>query len=534
MPVVSVTAAGADRRQENRKGDDEHNRTESDAFFYGDRRHVQRVRCGLRHVHHSGLRQLSPAHRLYQSASRVTGRRIVQGIALAAGLGALLGCASVPDFDQSDDSLGGGSKPQIMGARGPLTARQSKALLARVSTEPGDAGVLKRHLIIEQAVAEDPLIAGNRTRILRDGPDAFRAMFAAIQGAKSNVNLEYFILEDVESDGQLLGDLLVARLQDGIAVNIIYDSYGSSSTPAALFDRLRQAGAKVVEFNPINPLKAKENYAPNDRDHRKILVVDGATAIVGGVNLSTTYQSNPLGKSGPPEGKPVEHWRDTDLQIDGPVVAQLQRLFFDHWTSQKGPPLAMTGYFPLVPPRGSDVVRILGSTPDHAVPRYYVTLLSAIRNAERSISICAAYFVPTHQELEDLSDAARRGIVVRLLLPDRSDSEQAIAVAHSHYSDLLAAGVKIYETHDLVLHSKTIVIDGVWSVIGSSNFDQRSVLFNDEVDAVVLGSGTAQAMEKRFDDDLANAHQIDAAAWGQRPFRKKVNEMLSRLWPPLL
>jgi cardiolipin synthase len=463
-------------------------------------------------------------------------RRPAIGVtAICASVGVLTACTSVPEFDQGGDQpSGAGSRPQIIGAYGPLTARQSKALLERMSTEPGDAGVLKRHLAIEQAVAEDPLIAGNHTRILRDGPEAFHAIFAAIQDAKDHVNLEYFILEDVESDGLHLGDLLVAKRQAGVAVNLIYDSYGSSSTPASFFDRLKQAGVTVVEYNPINPLDAKVSYSLNDRDHRKILVVDGATAIIGGVNLSTTYQSNPLGKSGAPKGESTEHWRDTDLQLDGPVVAQLQTLFLDHWTKQDGPPLAVAKYFPAVPAKGTEVVRILGSTPDRAIPRYYVTVLSAIRNAEKSISVSAAYFVPTHQEMEDLTDAARRGIDVTLLLPDQSDSARAIAVAHSHYSDLLAAGVKIYETHDLVLHSKSVVVDGVWSVIGSSNFDQRSVLFNDEVDAVVLGSETAQAMETMFGGDVAGARQIDIATWDERPLSQRMREFFSRIWQTLL
>ena len=449
-------------------------------------------------------------------------------LAICAALGA---CASVQTVDETVDRSTA-ARPQIMGARGPLSARQSKALFAKMGVDARDT--LQRHLVIEAALAETPLVAGNRTRLLHDGPDAFRAIFAAIQGAKDHVNLEYFIFEDVESDGVHLGDLLAAKRAAGVAVNVIYDSYGSSSTPAAFFDRLKLAGVNLVEFNPINPLDTKNSYELNDRDHRKILVVDGATAIVGGVNLSAAYQSNPLGKSGAPKGAPAEHWRDTDLQIDGPVVAQVQTLFIDHWTLQKGPPLVGENYFPTVPSHGTEVVRILGSTPDHSIPRYYVTLLSAIRNAETSIKVSAAYFVPTHQEMEDLMDAARRGVDVRLLLPDQSDSPSAIAVAHSRYSDLLEAGVKIYETHDLVLHSKVVVVDGVWLIIGSSNFDQRSVLFNDEVDAIVLGSSTAQAVEKMFADDLADAHQIDLTAWERRPFPQRMRELLSRVWQTML
>ena len=324
-------------------------------------------------------------------------------------------------------------------------------------------------------------------------------MFSAIREAKQSINLEYYIFEDIQSGGESLGDLLISKRQEGVTVNIIYDSYGSDSTAADFFARLAAADIALVQFNPINPLDSRGDYSLNDRDHRKMLVVDGARAIVGGINLSTTYQSSSFGKSGQAKDQAAEHWRDTDLQIDGPVVAQLQSLFVEHWSQQKGPPLATADFFPMVPAKGTEVVRIIGSTPDHAIPRYYVALLSAARNAEKSIWLSAAYFVPTDQEEEDLIAAARRGVDVRLLLPGESDSAIAMAAAHSHYSALLEAGVKIYETRDLVLHSKTVVIDGVWTVIGSSNFDRRSVSFNDEVDALVLGSVTAQGLQKLFE-----------------------------------
>jgi cardiolipin synthase len=444
-------------------------------------------------------------------------------------LSILTACASVRDVVPTNEAAPQ-STTQIIGARGPLTVGQSKALLSRIATEAGDAGILRRHLAIEEAVAETPLVAGNSIRLLADGEETFPAMFAAIKQAKQHINLEYYIFEDVESGGEHLGDLLMSKRQEGVAVNIIYDSYGSDSTAADFFARLKAADINIVEFNPVNPLDARSGYSLNDRDHRKMLVVDGAKAIVGGINLSTTYQSSSLGKSGAPKDKPEQHWRDTDLEIEGPVVAQLQSLFVEHWSQQKGPPLASEGFFPAVPAKGTEVVRIIGSTPDHAVPRYYVALLSATRNAEKSIWLSAAYFVPTKEEQEDLIAAARRGVDVRLLLPGDSDSAMAMSVAHSHYAALLESGVKIYETQDLVLHSKTAVIDGVWTVVGSSNFDRRSVLFNDEVDALVLGSASAQELQKMFESDIRNAQQIDLASWNARPLAQKVKELYARIW----
>ena len=449
-------------------------------------------------------------------------------------LAALAGCASVPRLS---DSLGHSStaeKPQIVGRRGPLSNAEVKALTDRLTVGAAADAVLARHLAIEEAVAESPLVTGHTVRLLKDGPVTFRAMFAAIRSAKSQINLEYYIFDDVQSDGEQLSDLLIAKRAEGVDVNVIYDGYGSGETSKAYLDRLKAAGVQLVEYNPINPLKSKKGYAPNNRDHRKILVVDGATAIVGGVNLSTTYQVNPVGKSGAADGQPPEVWRDTDLEIVGPAAAELQTLFLDHWREQKGPALAERAFFPAVPAAGGAVVRVIGSAPGQGEPLYYVTLVSAIRSAEKSITASAAYFVPTEAEVKALVATARRGVAVRLLLPDRSDSAASIAVGHSHYADLLKAGVRIFETHGLVLHSKTVMVDGVWSMIGSSNFDHRSVVFNDEVDVVVLGGDTAQQLAAMFEDDSRGAKEIDLKTWNRRPLRQRIRELYSRAWQKFL
>lgn len=457
-------------------------------------------------------------------------RRLAAPAALCVGLAGLAACTTVPTVAPVVGQTASAQKPEIIGRRGPLTSAQIKAKLAQLSDTPDEDALLRRHLSIEQAVAENPLVAGETTHLLKDGVVTFRAMFAAIRGAKQTVNLEYFIFEDVESDGVHLGDLLLAKRQEGVAVNVIYDSFGSSDTPKAFFDRLRQGGVNVVEFNPLNPLKTKVGYSPNDRDHRKILVVDGATAIVGGVNLSTTYQPNPTGKSGSIPGEPAAHWRDTDLEIVGPAVAQLQTLFQTHWRQQHGPEIDESAWFPKLAPAGGAVVRILGSAPHDDDTRYYVTVISALRSSRKSITASAAYFVPTREEMQALTEAARRGVDVRLLLPDRSDSPNSIALGHAHYEDLLEAGVKIFETHDLVLHSKTVVVDGVWSAVGSSNFDHRSIISNDEVDAVVLGAETARELEAMAEDDRAAAHLIDRHAWARRPLKDRVRETYARVW----
>lgn len=449
----------------------------------------------------------------------------IRVVLLVLSLG-FAGCASVPDADEVINyNSSSADHPQIVGSHGPLTESQSKELLQRLGADGKVVDALQRHLVVEQTVAETPLVAGNATRLLRDGAETFRAIYKAVHAARDHINLEYYIFEDVQYEGDNLVDLLIAKQQAGIKVSLIYDSIGSIDTPVAVFDRLKQAGVKVVQFNPVNPLKAKRRYSINDRDHRKLLIVDGATAIVGGVNLSATYQSAPFeGRNGK-----TEYWRDTDMQIDGPVVAQLQKLFVEQWKQQKGPPLEEASFYPRVSSHGKETIRIIGSSPHNLVSRYYVTLISAIRNAEKSLFLIAAYFVPTPEEKQELIAAAQRGVDVRLLLPDHSDARPALAIQHSHYSDLLKAGVKIYERHNVILHSKIAVIDGVWSVIGSSNFDHRSVLFNDEVDVVVLGNATARELERLFNEDVQKARQIELQTWQKRPWWQRAKESFSLL-----
>ena len=449
----------------------------------------------------------------------------------------LAACATVPVVDETDlVKASAGSQIKVFGTRGPLSAKQSKTVLNRLASEAPDTGALERHLAVEQIVAESPLFVGNQVRILRDGAETFPAMFAAIRAAKSYVYLEYYIFEDVSCEGEMLSDVLVRQSKAGVHIRAIYDAVGSIGTDSAFFDKLRGGGVEVIEFNPLNPWK--HHFGFNSRDHRKLLVADGTVAILGGVNLSSTYQSAPMaGSSGNGDAARDEKdvWHDTDIKIVGPVVRELETIFRDHWHEQEGVPLEVDTDAELPSePVGDEVIRILRSSPTKLKRRYYVTVISAIRNAESSIWISSAYFVPTHQEKVDLMAAARRGIDVRLLLPSHSDSGPALAVQHSHYEDLLRAGVKIYERNDGILHSKTMVIDQVRSIVGSSNFDHRSVLFNDEVDAVVLGKETGAKLAADFTADLQHARAIDMEQWRHRSMLEHMREGFWKLWETLL
>ena len=247
----------------------------------------------------------------------------------------MAGCAHVPVVDEADlVKASDGSQIKVFGARGPLSSRQSKAVLGRLAAQAPDAGALERHLAVEQIVAESPLFIGNQVRILRDGAETFPAMFAAIRQATRYLYLEYYIFEDVTCEGETLSDLLVRQSQAGVHVRVIYDGIGSIGTDSGFFDKLRAAGVQIAEFNPPNPWK--RHFALNSRDHRKLLVADGTVAILGGVNLSSTYQSAPSaegGKAADPQ-KSQDVWHDTDIQITGPVVPELETLFREHWMSK--------------------------------------------------------------------------------------------------------------------------------------------------------------------------------------------------------
>jgi cardiolipin synthase A/B len=455
---------------------------------------------------------------------------------LVVGLSA---CATVPVVNERQllQEAAGTQSIRVYGTRGPLSARQAYKVLSRVKAEAPNAGALDRHLAVEQIVAQGPLYAGNSVRVLQDGRATFPAMFSAISGARQFIDLEYYIFQDVKSGGKDLADLLVQKSQAGVHVRVIYDAVGSLGTPQAFYDKLRAGGVQLVQYNPINPLKARTHYSLNSRDHRKILVADDEIGIVGGVNLSTDYESAPSFRPGAvpkavaPGGHPV--WHDTDLEIRGPVVPELSKLFNAHWREQKGPPLA-----PVTPPHqhamGKQIIRVIGSSPSKLAIRYYTTVLTAIRTAQSSVWMTAAYFVPTHQELRALKHAAQRGVDVRIILPSETDEPEVLAVQRSYYAGLLHAGIKVYERQAGIMHSKTIVVDGVWSLVGSSNFDQRSVLFNDEVDVVVLGNEAADQVRQGMIADMQHARLIDWKFVRRQGIGQHLKAWFWRLWQRML
>lgn len=443
---------------------------------------------------------------------------------------AAAGCASLPDTDALIERHTG-QAARFENARGPLSARQSAAILAKLKSRSGDVDVLEKQIVLEQEIGGSPLVVGNRVTLLEDGAATYPAMFAAMRAARDHVNLQTFIFEDDEV-GRQFADVLLEQQARGVQVNLIYDSVGAFSTPQAFFDRLRAAGIAVLEFNPVNPLKGNTAWRVNNRDHRKLLIVDGHTAFLGGINISSVYASGSAIRKA--RGDEAAAWRDTDVRIEGPVVREFQKLFVQTWEKQRGEALDDRVYFPTLQPRGKELVRAIGSTPDDPYSLMYLTLISAIGNAEKHVYLTNAYFVPDPQLLKALGGAAARGVDVRLLLPGHTDSEVVFHAGRSHYAELLAAGVKIHERKGALLHAKTALIDGVWSTVGSTNLDWRSALDNDELNAVVIGREFGQRMQAMFTRDLEASEAIDAARWEARGLRLRLKEWMARVWGRLL
>jgi cardiolipin synthase len=459
-------------------------------------------------------------------------RTVASGIASSALLLIVSGCATLPDTEFLSDRYVTQSA-RFESAWGPISAKRSAAILNELQGKSGKLDILERQISLEQDIVGAPLVVGNRVTLLQDGPATYDAMFAAIKEARDHVNVESYIIEDDEV-GQRFADLLVDRQIHGVQVNLIYDSVGALSTPKAFFDRLRQAGVQVVEFNPINPVGLDKPWSLNHRDHRKLLVVDQRIAFIGGINISSVYSTGSSGKRRGPPTDSTKGWRDTDIRIVGPVVAEFEKLFVDTWDRQHGPPLARKDALAIVRPAGTEIVRAIGSTPDDPYSAIYLTLISAITNAEQQVYLTNAYFVPDPQLRKALIDAAARGVDVRLILPAHSDSATTFYAGRAHYSELLRGGVKIYERQGALLHAKTALVDGVWSCVGSSNLDWRSALDNDEINAVVLGRDFGAQMQAAYSADLAASTQIDLVRWEHRSLLLRAKEWFAGLWGRLL
>ncbi len=473
---------------------------------------------------------------------------LAPGWSRAAGAAALLAlgaCASVPDLDRH--MLHSMHQPVRMKGvgGGDLSRQKTAAILASFKARSPETRVLDRHMAVEQELAGTPLAVGNGVFLLEDGAATYPAMLAAIRSARHHVHMEVYIFDGDET-GRQFAEALMERARAGIQVRLVIDGVGSISTPTEFFREMAAAGVEVYEYNPVavGTVLSRGLEGLNRRNHRKLTLVDGRVAFIGGINISGVYSRYGLsgsrggasgGKKAEPGSIDDKPWRDTQVRIEGPVVADLQRGFLRIWSQMESkPPLSGPGYFPALAPRGPHVVRSVDGWSASGVNPLYATLISAIDSAESEVQITNAYFVPHRDLLEALKSAARRGVDVKLLLPSKTDNWLVFQAGRSFYGELLEAGVKIFERESRLLHAKTASVDRVWSTVGSTNLDWRSLLHNEEVNVVVLGPEFGVQMNRMFERDLAASRAITREMWAVRPVADRVREVSARAWARLL
>ena len=417
----------------------------------------------------------------------------------------------------------------VSGAKGTVSQASGDATVARTVADAPDPQAIQRLESLMETVSDEPLFKDNAVRLLVDGPETYAAMLAAISAAKQHVHLETYIFnEDVV--GQRFADALLEKSAAGVEVRVIYDSLGSRDSSPDFFDRMRKGGIRLVEFHPVNPATGGNPFNFNVRDHRKLLVVDGEIAFTGGVNLDRNYSSSSVLHRR--QKKAAVGWRDTHIEIRGPAVAGFQRLFLSNWKEGGGPPPDDEGsLFPKPVARGKNLVRVLSSLGGEGkVSPIRLAYGYAMEAASERIWITQSYFGPDPEFLQTMTAAAARGVDVRIIVTGFTDSPTLLNISRSCYEQLLRAGVKIYESSEIMLHAKTAVIDGVWSTVGSSNLDYRSFIHNDEVNAVIVGEDFGSSMEAMFRKDMVLSTPITLEQWEKRPLFNRIKERLSRLF----
>lgn len=350
----------------------------------------------------------------------------------------------------------------------------------------------------------------------------------ALESAQHHIHMEYYIYEPDEI-GQKIAEMLKKKAQEGVIVRFIYDDFGSRKIRHKLVPELREAGVQAMPFYKIKLIAFANRI--NYRNHRKIIVIDGKQAFIGGINVSDDYINHEMGKEN-------SWWRDMHLYMAGPVVHHLQYIFMGDWNFCANEELGPTrDYFPDL----KDVshtkdrhMQIVASGPDSDTPTILYSILQAIMLAEREILISTPYFIPGESLMDLLVISARSGVSVHLLVPDKGDSILVNAAAQSYFLELLEAGVHIHRYHKGFLHSKTMVVDSDVVMIGTANMDIRSFDLNFEVNAIIYDEEEAEYMKEVFFKDVKYSEEIDLQAWKDRPMYIQMFERIARLVSPLL
>ena len=360
------------------------------------------------------------------------------------------------------------------------------------------------------------VVPGNRVQILFNGDQIFPAKIAAIRSAKTTVNYAQYVYEEGDN-AEAMAEAFAERCRAGVKVNVLLDAVGSLMMPPQYRQAMEAAGCTVATFRPLSPF-ALDRF--NYRNHRRILVVDGRIGITGGSGTSGKWSGN---------GREKDHWRDTDVWVEGPVVEQLQGAFAENWLETTGAALGGKAYFPQpAAVKGTVAAQAVRSSPASGSAAMYTMLLLAMASAQTSIHITNPYFVPEQKMIDTLVEASRRGVRVTILMPGVIDHNIVRQASRSELGKLLQAGVQIYEYQPALLHAKTMVIDGMWATVGSTNMDHRSFALNDELNLVIYDAGIARVLDGKFAEDLSYSKRLTFGDWKGRGIVSRMLEILAR------
>ena len=367
-----------------------------------------------------------------------------------------------------------------------------------------------------EAFASAPIVGGNTVEFLLNGEQIFPAQLAAIRGAQRTVSYAQYFYEDgpVSRD---IAEALAERCRAGVGVNVLLDAFGTLGMPAEYVDVMKKSGCHVAYFRPL--YRVWPGARTNNRNHRRVLVADGRIAVTGGSGVSRKWMG---------DGRTPDHWRDTDVRIEGPVVTYIQGAFAENWLEATGEVIGGDAYFPApLTPKGQVYAQVVRSSPSGGSFAMYTAFLLAMASARRSILVTNPYFVLDEKMTEALLTAHENGARVSVLVPGKIDHNLVRQASRADFGRLLKAGIEIHEYSAALLHSKTMVIDGVWATVGSTNLDNRSFALNDELNVIFYNRGVAQQLERVFQDDLAHSHRVTYEAWKKRGVKEKFLELIA-------
>ncbi len=369
-----------------------------------------------------------------------------------------------------------------------------------------------------EALTGAPVSHGNDVELLVNGDNIFPVFLETIGSAKQTLNLLTYVYwtGDIAHD---VADALSQRARDGVTCNVLLDAVGAMRMDTSLVSSMEEAGVRVRRFRPVKPYAIRRIA---NRTHRKILVADGLVGMTGGVGIAQEWTGN---------ADDPEHWRDTHVRVRGPVVRGLQGAFAENWLEATGEVLAGDGYLPaLGPVNGGGAMQVMRSSAGVGDTDAEALYFLAVASARESLDLTSAYFAPRPAFIEALVEASHRGVEVRILVPgSHMDKEIVRQAGRSTYERLLSEGVRIFEFQPTMLHAKTLVVDGIWSSVGSVNFDNRSFQLNDEATLCVQSRRFAAQLSEVFEQDLAHSEEFRRGRWRKRPLRQRMSEQAGRI-----